>query len=105
MHLLFVETQFKQMDQTSSRRSASSNRSQPDFSQQFISIARSDRWQAYHRLQELDISCTCLADGRFQVEVNSPIAVIQLWSVLQQLTRSRQQLSHWLEHCWNLSAN
>jgi len=89
------------MDQTSSRRRPASS----NFSQQIISIARSDRWQAYHRLQELDISCTCLSDGRFQVEANSPIAVIQLWSVLQQLTCSRQQLSHWLEQCWNLSAN
>lgn len=94
------------MDQTSSRRRpSSSDVSQGNLSQQVISIARSDRWQAYHRLQELGISCNCLADGQFQVEVNSPIAVIQLWSVLQQLTCSRQQLSHWLEQCWKLSAD
>lgn len=76
---------------------------QPKPTQQIVSIARSDRWQAYHRLQELGIPCTCLADGRLQVEVTSPMATIQLWSVLQQLTQSRQHLLTRLERCWNLS--
>jgi hypothetical protein len=69
---------------------------------QTISIPRSDRWQAYYRLQELDISCECLADGRFQVDVNSPIAAMQLWSVLKHLTAPRQHLATWLERCWDL---
>lgn len=87
------------MDQTSSRPNTS------NASQQIVSIARSDRWQAHHRLQELGIACTCLADGRLQVEVNSPLSVVQVRSVLQQFTCSRQQLSNWLDHCWHLSAD
>ena len=69
---------------------------------QTISISRSDRWQAYYRLQELDISCECLADGRFQVDISSPIAALQLWSVLKHLTEPRQHLATWLERCWEL---
>ena len=69
---------------------------------QTVSIDRCDRWQAYYRLQELDIPCACLADGRLQVEVNSPIAALQLRSVFQSLTASRQHLINWLEHCWEL---
>jgi hypothetical protein len=83
------------MDQLSSR-----SQSSPDRSPQTITIDRCDRWQAYHRLQELQISCVCLEDGRLQVEITTPNAAIQLWSVMQQLTRSRQQLCNWLERCW-----
>jgi hypothetical protein len=89
------------MDQLSSRPQFSADRSH-DRSQQIITIARCDRWQAYYRLQELQIPCICLEDGRLQVEVNTPNAAIQLWSVMQQLTRTRQQLSDWLERCWQL---
>jgi hypothetical protein len=72
----------------------------PNLLQQMITIARCDRWQMYQRLQELDISCACLEDGRFQVDVPSPIAAMQIWSVSLQLTASRQQLIDWLERCW-----
>lgn len=76
--------------------------STPHLTQHVVTVARSDRWQAHYRLQELGIACTCSENGQLQVEVNGPIAVAQLWSVLQQLTRSRKQLSSWLEQCWNL---
>jgi hypothetical protein len=69
---------------------------------QIVSIDRCDRWQAHHRLQELNISCACLEDGRLQVEVDSPIAALQLWSVLKNLTASRQTLLDRLERCWKL---
>ncbi|NJO39619.1 MAG: hypothetical protein HC865_02730 [Cyanobacteria bacterium RU_5_0] len=68
-----------------------------------ISIARCDRWCAYYRLQELEIPCLCPEDGSLRVEVNSPIAILQLRSVIQQLTASRQQLINWLEYCWQSS--
>ncbi|WP_416665839.1 Asr1405/Asl0597 family protein [Egbenema bharatensis] len=70
---------------------------------QIVAIDRCDRWQVHHRLQELDISCTCLSDGRLQVEVDYPIAAIQLWSVARHITASRSQLANWLERCWALS--
>ncbi|WAL61609.1 Asr1405/Asl0597 family protein [Thermocoleostomius sinensis] len=85
------------MDQLSPQSSSSADRSP-----QIISIPRCDRWQAYHRLQELHIPCICLEDGRLQVEITSPHAAVQLWSVMQQLTRPRQQLSNWLERCWHM---
>jgi hypothetical protein len=67
---------------------------------QILSVPRCDRWQIYHRLQELDIPCHCLPDGRLQVELRSAIAFSQVWSVLQQFTASRKQLVNWLEQCW-----
>jgi hypothetical protein len=67
---------------------------------QTLSVPRCDRWQIYHRLQELDILCTCLQDGKLQVEIHHPGEISQLWSVLQQFTASRQQLVRWLEQCW-----
>ncbi|MBD3880372.1 hypothetical protein IFO70_01235 [Phormidium tenue FACHB-886] len=68
-----------------------------------ISISRSDRWQAYYRLQELDISCTCLPNGGFRANIDTPTAAAQLWSVTQHLMAPRQQLAEWLLHCWKLS--
>lgn len=67
---------------------------------QTVAIARSDRWQAYQRLQELEIPCVCLEDGRFQVDISTPIAAVQLWSVVTHLTAPRPQLIQWLERCW-----
>lgn len=67
---------------------------------QQIAISRSDRWQVHQRLEELEIASTCLRDGSLKVEIRSPLTVIQLRSVLQQFTASRQQLVDWLEQCW-----
>ncbi|MBF2003328.1 MAG: hypothetical protein IGS38_21715 [Synechococcales cyanobacterium M58_A2018_015] len=69
-------------------------------SEHTVSISRCDRWQAHQRLQELGIPSICTSDGALQVSVYSPIAAIQVWSVLYRLTASRQQLLHWLERCW-----
>lgn len=74
-----------------------SRQAQPE---QIVTIARSDRWQVCYRLQELDISCTCPADGNLVVDLDTPVALAQLWSVMQQLTGSRQQMIEWLERCW-----
>jgi hypothetical protein len=71
---------------------------QPHFpAGQIIAISRSDRWQICHRLQELNIPCHCLHDGSLYAELNSPLAAIQLWSVVFHSTSSRQQLVNWLE--------
>ncbi len=63
-------------------------------------ISRCDRWQAYQRLQELDVPCHCAASGGLEVEVYSVLTILQLRSVVRQLTSSRQELIDWLEHCW-----
>ncbi|NJO73164.1 MAG: hypothetical protein HC833_04955 [Leptolyngbyaceae cyanobacterium RM1_406_9] len=67
---------------------------------QIVSISRSDRWQVYARLQELDIPCTCLGDGSFQAQIDTPLAALQLWSVIYQFTSVRCQLVERLERCW-----
>lgn len=71
---------------------------------QVLTISRCDRWQAYQRLQELDIPCQCLPDGRLGVEINHPIALWQIRSVVQQLTASRTELIAWLEQCWQIDS-
>jgi hypothetical protein len=70
---------------------------------QLISVPRSDRWLAHQRLQELGISCACLRDGSFQVEIHNPVEAVQLRSVVLQLTAPRHQLLSWLNQCWQLS--
>ena len=67
-----------------------------------LAICRCDRWQAYQRLQVLEIQCFCNRQGSLEVEVNSPLAVIQVWSAMQQFTRSRSELAAWLNQCWQL---
>jgi hypothetical protein len=71
---------------------------------QLIPVARSDRWQVYHRLQELEISCRCLTDGRLEITTPSFATQVQVWSILYQLHASRSQLIHLLERSWSTSA-
>jgi hypothetical protein len=72
--------------------------------QQVVTIPRGDRWQVYQRLQELEIPCSCSGDGYLQVEVNTPAAALQLWSVVQQLQAPRRELIFWLRRCWQQKA-
>ncbi len=65
-----------------------------------VEISWVDRWQVYHRLQELDIPCDCESNQPLEVEISNPIAAIQLWSVIQQFTASRPHLIRNLENCW-----
>lgn len=62
-------------------------------------ISRCDRWLACQRLQDLSIPCQCQLDGCLQVEITHPIAILQLRSVVQQITASRSELIEWLERC------
>ncbi len=65
-----------------------------------IDINWADRWQVYQRLQELDIICVCETNQPLMVEIHNPTAAIQIWSVIQQFTASRQDLIGNLEKCW-----
>jgi len=67
------------------------------------SISRCDRWLACQRLQDLNIPCQCQSDGCLQVEIIHPIDILQLRSVVQQITASRPELIDWLERCWKMS--
>lgn len=65
-----------------------------------IDIDWADRWQVYQRLQELDIICICDTNQPLMVEVNNLTAAIQLWSVIQQFSASRQDLIKNIENSW-----
>lgn len=69
---------------------------------QVVAVSRCDRWQVYQRLQALGIPCCCTENGCLRAEVNSPLAALQVWSVLRQLTASRQELAAVLNQCWQL---
>ncbi|AFY50595.1 hypothetical protein Nos7524_4867 [Nostoc sp. PCC 7524] len=59
-----------------------------------------DRWQVYQRLQELEIPCCCETNQPLSVEISSPTAAAQLWSVMRQFTASRQDLIWTLKSSW-----
>jgi len=67
-----------------------------------IDIDWADRWQVYQRLQELDIICVCETNQPLTVEINNPTAAIQLWSVIQQFSASRQDLIENIENSWRI---
>lgn len=67
---------------------------------QIIEVSWADRWQVYQRLNELDIPCCCETNQPLRVEVTNPQIAVQLWSVMRQLTASRQDLISSLENCW-----
>ncbi len=76
--------------------------SQAQFTQS-VEVSWADRWQVYHRLQELGISCWCDTNQALTVEITNPTAAVQLWSVMRQLSAVRQDLVWTLERCWRNS--
>ena len=68
-----------------------------------VEVARSDRWCIQQRLQELEIVCSCPADGTLQVEVDHAIAAVLVRSVVKQFLASRVELVDWLERCQSVS--
>lgn len=72
----------------------------PSSPNQVIQVQGTDRWEVYHRLQELDIPCECTLNQPLQIELNTQIQAIQLWSVVKRITAPRQELISWLERCW-----
>ncbi len=67
-----------------------------------VQIPLSDRWQVYHRLQELMIPCVCDSDGFLRVQVDNFLTVILVHSIVKQFSFSRQELIDWLERCWQM---
>lgn len=68
---------------------------------QVVEVGRTERWQVYRRLQELEIPCKCQTNQALTVEIGSIAAAIQLWSVVRQLNGKRQDLIEVLERCWH----
>ncbi len=67
-----------------------------------MQIDCADRWAAYFRLCELGIDCCCASHQPLQIELNTPHAVVQTWSVMNQITQPRAELVQWLNLCWQL---
>jgi hypothetical protein len=67
-----------------------------------VNLHRTDRWQVFHRLQALDISCQCGTHQPLLVQIENPQAAIQLWSVVKQCSASRGELIDWLNRCWQM---
>ncbi|MBD2254081.1 Asr1405/Asl0597 family protein [Nostoc parmelioides] len=73
----------------------------PPCSSQVLQIPLCDRWQIYHRLQELMIPCSCHTDGSLRVQINSWLTAILVRSTVMQFLAPRQELIDWLERCWH----
>ena len=71
--------------------------------EQTLQIPIGNRWQIYHRLQELTITCSCPPDGSLRVQVNNLQEAILVRSAVRQFLASRGQLVEWLETCWSHS--
>ncbi len=65
-----------------------------------VSVPLGDRWLVRDRLQELDIPCHCESDGSLRVTITSPLAALQVWSVLFRWTGARLAQVGWLEQCF-----
>lgn len=74
-------------------------------SNQAIAINGTERWDIYHRLQELEIPCKCPAHKPLMVEISSPNHLIQLWSVIRRINASRHDLVNSLENNWQIEFN
>ncbi|ELS03774.1 hypothetical protein Xen7305DRAFT_00034980 [Xenococcus sp. PCC 7305] len=69
---------------------------------QNVTVEWSERWQVYHRLQSLEISCSCRINEPLQAAPDSPQQAIQLWSIVKQVTSNRHELVDWLNQCWQM---
>lgn len=76
----------------------------PATARHIISVPWEHRWPIYHRLSGLGIRCWCTPYQPLQVEISSPAVAIQIWSVIRQLTTSRQEQAAWLGQCWQYSS-
>ena len=67
-----------------------------------IIVTCEDRWQVYHRLQELGIKCQCKGFQPLTVAIRTPMEALQLWSIVRRLSQARVELATTLNHSWQL---
>ncbi|MCZ8125744.1 MAG: hypothetical protein O9304_02225 [Microcystis sp. LE19-114.1B] len=60
--------------------------------EKIFNLSAWDRWQLYHRLQDLDIECKCWLHQLLQVRIDGPAQLLPLWIVLRQVEVSRGSL-------------
>lgn len=82
--------------------SEKSNSSPQQQSRRAIDVKWAYRWEVFRRLQALEIDCQCSTNEPLLVNLDSPQTLIQIWSVMRQLTGKRDQLVDWLNECWNI---
>ncbi|MFS8923961.1 hypothetical protein NW863_05720 [Synechococcus sp. B60.1] len=68
-----------------------------------LQIPLGERWRIGRRLVELGIPAVCTGDGHLQVQVDTPLALLQVRSVIRQYTARRRELLDSLETCWQLN--
>ena len=65
-----------------------------------LDLDRVERWDVFHRLQALAIACDCQPGQPLRVEVSTPTAALQTWSVVQHCTSRSIPRADLLERCW-----
>lgn len=70
---------------------------------EIVDVNKAERWQVYHRLQELDIPCSCAIEQPLIVQIADVVSAVQVWSVTRQFTASRTDCVCWLKRCWQYS--
>jgi len=68
-----------------------------------VRVNPAQRWEVYHRLRSLGISCQYETGSSLTVRLDCPLAAIQCWCALKQLTGTRSELLSWLKGCWHKS--
>lgn len=68
----------------------------------YITVCCEDRWQVYHRLQELEISCQCSGFQPLTVNIQTATEALQLWSIVQRVSQPRRDLVMALAKSWQL---
>ena len=79
-----------------------SSQLQPEDSEVVEVSCWEDRWQIHKRLQELEIPSWCDLGQPLRVQISNTNDAIQLSSVLQQFSSSRQELVSYIQRCWSL---
>ncbi|MBF2098834.1 MAG: hypothetical protein IGQ88_10720 [Gloeomargaritaceae cyanobacterium C42_A2020_066] len=68
-----------------------------------LTLTGPERWQVHHRLQELDIPCTCAPGRPLRMQIATPQAALLAWSAIRAATQNRSDHLGWLNRCWNAS--
>lgn len=75
---------------------------QSPFQSPYMEVECSDRWQVYHRLQELGIPCQCRAHKALKAFITNPTDALLLWSVVRTVSSTKSERIECLERCWTL---
>ena len=73
----------------------------PEAKKVIVTLSGDHRWEMYHRLKELDISCHCSAHQPVTVEVDTVTTALQVWSMQKRFSYSRQDAIAALQNAWH----